>query len=88
MIGLTLEKLDDFETEELARGIFDIPDDSEIDEVLYEQFGIDFEQWAKIINTLIIYTPIVISELTKTKYHAFIKDGIALAKIKYVERGE
>lgn len=33
MIGLTLEKLDDFEAEELARGIFLIPDDSEIDEV-------------------------------------------------------
>ncbi len=79
-------KLDEFEAEELIRGLFELSDDQDVEEKLFDEFGIDFEQWMKIAGALIILTPVVESRLTKYKYHAFIKEGIAIAKV--IAKGE
>lgn len=74
-------ELDFFEAEELARGIFELSDDEDVEQTLFDEFEISFEQWVKIASTLIMFTPIVKSPVTNEKYHAFIKCGIAIAKI-------
>lgn len=78
-------KLDDFQIEELLRNLFEISDDIEeldLDEVTYEKFGTDYGSFKAIVETLLPLTPTVESQLTGSVYHAFIKDGLALIKIK------
>jgi hypothetical protein len=44
------------------------------------KFDIGFEEFSKVISVLLPLTPVVESALTGKKYHAFIKDGLALVK--------
>lgn len=88
--------LTDFDTEELVREIFANGnyelDTDELEQILFDAVAVDFEQFKAVANVLIRYTPIVTSPLTGCLFHAFLKDGIALAKVKasqdYQERGE
>lgn len=51
----------------------------EIDNALYEKFGIDFETFENIADSLIEYTPVVLTEITKTPVHGFaVKEGESL----------
>ena len=43
-----------------------------IDERLYEEFGIDLEQFYNIIKALLPLTVPIFSELSKEWYHAFV----------------
>ena len=77
--------IDYFEIEELLSAMYDITDDQrndgfDFDELLYEKFDIGFEEFSKVISVLLPLTPVVESALTGKKYHAFIKDGLALVK--------
>ena len=47
--------------------------ESEIDEKLYEKFDIDIEQFQKVAEALIEFTPIVGGGLTGKMYHTFGK---------------
>lgn len=47
-----------------------------------DYFEIGIEQWISIASTLIMFTPVVESPITNNKYHAFIRCGIAMAKIE------
>ena len=74
-----------FDIEELLSAMYGITDeqrndDFDFDELCYEKFEIGFEEFMKIISVLLPLTPIVESALTGKKYHAFIKDGLALVK--------
>lgn len=74
-----------FDIEELLSAMYGITDeqrndDFDFDELCYEKFEIGFEEFMKIIWVLLPLTPIVESALTGQKYHAFIKDGLALVK--------
>lgn len=74
-----------FDIEELLSAMYGITDeqrndDFDFDELCYEKFEIGFEEFMKIISVLLPLTPIVESALTGQKYHAFIKDGLALVK--------
>lgn len=74
-----------FDIEELLSAMYGITyeqrnDDFDFDELCYEKFEIGFEEFMKIISALLPLTPVVESALTGKKYHAFIKDGLALVK--------
>ncbi|MBT2054921.1 hypothetical protein KKZ69_11580 [Enterobacter hormaechei subsp. hoffmannii] len=74
-----------FDIEELLSAMYGITDeqrneDFDFDELCYEKFEIGFEEFMKIISVLLPLTPVVESALTGRKYHAFIKDGLALVK--------
>lgn len=74
-----------FDIEELLSAMYGITDeqrndDFDFDGLCYEKFEIGFEEFMKIISALLPLTPIVESALTGQKYHAFIKDGLALVK--------
>lgn len=74
-----------FDIEELLSAMYGISDeqrndDFDFDELCYEKFEIGFEEFMKVISALLPLTPVVESALTGTKYHAFIKDGLALVK--------
>ncbi|MEY6762954.1 hypothetical protein AB9B48_14960 [Kluyvera ascorbata] len=74
-----------FDIEELLSAMYSITDeqrndDFDFDELCYEKFEIGFEEFMKIISVLLPLTPVVESALTGKKYHAFVKDGLALVK--------
>jgi len=76
-----------FDIEELLSAMYGITDeqrneDFDFDELCYEKFEIGFEEFMKIISVLLPLTPVVESALTGRKYHAFIKDGLALVKLE------
>lgn len=77
--------IDYFDIEELLSAMYGITDEQrnegfDFDELLYEKFEIGFEEFSKVISALLPLTPVAESALTGTKYHAFIKDGLALVK--------
>lgn len=83
-------KLDEFEAIELAAhvlGMSEYTDESDVIDAIGERFEIDLETWQVITGALIKMTPVVESPLTKTKYHAFLHDGMAVAKVKAYEQG-
>lgn len=63
-----------------------INNDGDFDAPLYEKFNIELDEFGKIADALIMFTPILESPLTKNKHHAFVrhvKGGfIAIAKVK------
>lgn len=77
--------MDYFDIEELLSAMYGITDDQrndgfDFDDLLYEKFEIGFEEFSKVIKALLPLTPIVESALTGNKYHAFMKEGLALVK--------
>jgi hypothetical protein len=84
-------KLNEFEAIELAAHVLDMPEyyeEEDVIDAIGERYGIDLETWQLITGTLIKMTPIVESPLTKTKYHAFLHNGMAIAKVKADGQGE
>lgn len=57
-----------------------------IEELLFEKLGVDFDQFSAVSNALIKLTPTLQSPLSKETYHCFIRqvEGgcIAIAKEK------
>lgn len=77
--------MDYFDIEELLSAMYGITEDQrndgfDFDDLLYEKFEIGFEEFSKVIKALLPLTPIVESALTGKKYHAFMKEGLALVK--------
>lgn len=87
---MKLNEFEAFEAIELAAHVLGMTDYEEEDviDAIGERYGIDLETWQLITGTLIKMTPIVESPLTKTKYHAFLHDGMAIAKVKADGQGE
>ena len=77
--------MDWVDAEELAAVICDLGDEydsSDVEDALFEKFDLSFEQFHKIADQLIKFTPILKSPLTDEHYHAFVSEGFAIAKIK------
>ena len=77
-----MESCDYYDVEELVADILGVDgwSDDTLDELLWERHEISFEDFEKMVNLLIRYTPAQQSPLTGTLYHAFVKNGVALVK--------
>ena len=77
-----MNNLDSYDVEELAADILGLEDwgDCMIDDTLWDRYEASFEDFEKVVNMIIDYTPTVQSPLTGTLYHAFVKNGVALVK--------
>ena len=49
-----------------------ISDGVDIDEELGNKYGVDFEQYCKIVNDLLPFTPLIQTAITGGLYHAFV----------------
>ena len=91
-----MEKLRDFEVQELAGHMLGksedeveemlTRDDGTLDELLFEKYGVEFEQFYIIVNDLIKFTPIVQLGLTGSRFHAFVLGNMAIAKLNVEEK--
>lgn len=59
-------------TEEAFEKIID-EDESQLDDLLFEKFEVDFDQFMKIATALLNLTPLVESAITKELHHAFVR---------------
>lgn len=55
-------------------------DDDEMEDALWDRFGIVFEDFHKVSVALLPYATIGTSPLTQTTYRGFAKDGVFLLK--------
>lgn len=81
-LGLTEEQTEDI-----------INDDEDFDSPLLEKFDVDLEQFGEIAEALLPFTPTLYSELSKTVYHAFVRQTgqgscMAIVKQKAAEQPE
>ena len=66
-------------------------DDGQVEILLEDEFGIGLDTFAILLETLIKYTPVLESPLTKYRYHCFgthEKTGVFKAIIKKAEEGK
>jgi hypothetical protein len=77
-------KLNEFEAIELAAHVLDMTyyEEEDVIDAIADTYNIDLDTWRLITGTLIKMTPIVVSPLTQTKYHAFMYQGMAVAKVE------
>lgn len=76
-------KLSEFEVEELARHLFQLEEEDDldaIDEALFDQWSIDFETFKAMLEHLVPLIEVGTSELTGNTYKGFAKDGLWLVK--------
>lgn len=73
LVGAVLGKTED-EVEDLHA------DDCAVDDLLFDRYGVDLEQFEKIAKDLLRLTPIVETEVTKTKIHAFVRGNEIIAR--------
>lgn len=79
--------MNSFDIEELLSLMFGVSDAQredgfDFDDLLYDNFAIGFDEFSAVVAALLPLTPVVASALTGKKYHAFIKDGLALVKME------
>ena len=53
-----------------------------VDDLLYDKFDVDTEQFGKIAKALLKLCPVIETAVTGTKYHAFVKGDVILARLK------
>ena len=73
LVGAVLGK-----TEEEVEQLYE--DDCAVDDLIFDRYGIDLEQFEKVAKDLLKLTPIVETAITKTKYHAFVHDDVIIAR--------
>lgn len=84
-------KLSDFEVRELAcyacglserqtDDILNKADGSE-EEMLIKAYGVDIEQYSRIVTDLIKFTPLTKAALGDSKMHAFVRGNVAIARV-------
>lgn len=54
----------------------------DLDGALERKFGCDFGQFSNLIEKLIYMTPIAVSPITGTKYHAFMNGMDSVVKVE------
>ncbi len=72
--------ISDFDVEELIRGLGNLDDDVDVDEYIYDNFGVEFDSFVKIIETLMPLIVMGQSPLTQKVYKGFGKDGVFFIK--------
>lgn len=86
-----MRKLNDFEVQELACYVCGLneeqtdeilnKDDGSEEELLFDRYGVDFEQFYNIVNDLIKFTPVIKTVLSGLKAHAFVKGNVTIARL-------
>jgi len=69
--------------EELARillGSDENADADEIEQELYDEYEISFEQFVKLIRALVKFTPVVETAILRTKAQGFVHEGALIVK--------
>lgn len=56
--------------------------DGDFDELLHEKFEIEFEQFSKVAEALLLLTPKVQAGISGDVYHAFVNDGAMVLRTK------
>lgn len=82
-MGRVRNVVEDFDLEELARAMLDLDDDDDfdaIDQALFDEYNIDFDNFSKLINTLYPMMDVGESLLTKRRYVGFSKEGVMTVK--------
>lgn len=49
-----------------------VNENNDVDNLVYETFGLDFEQFSTVVEALLKFTPLVESPLTGKVRHAFV----------------
>lgn len=93
-----MSKLSDFEVQELACYVCGLTekqtdellnkDDRSEEELLFDRYGIDFEQFYNIVSDLIKFTPVVQTALSGMKVQAFVRGNVTLARIFVEEQND
>ena len=72
------------EIEDLVAQMFDLTDeqaeDADLDDLIFDKFGVEFEQFAAIVDALIPYTIPAKAALSGKVYQGFVKDGAFIVK--------
>ena len=58
-----------------------IINDSETDDLLFEEYGVDFETYCKIVKGLLPFTPKQTAMFSDKKYHAFVEESTMVVKV-------
>lgn len=81
--------MDYYDVIELASELinFELNDDNfdKLEEEFYDKYEIGIDSFTKLLEDLIKFTPTIESPITKTRYHAFVKElgnGLCRAIIK------
>ena len=72
--------IDEFDIEELIRGIGGLDDEADVYDYVYDNFSIVWDDFVKIINVLMPLIVMGESPLTKKVYRGFGKDGVFFIK--------
>lgn len=56
--------------------------DGDIDDFIYEKYDIGFDQYCKIVEDLIKFTPVVEAGISGGKFHAFVADNRMIVKVE------
>lgn len=72
--------IDDFDVEELVRGMFELSDDADVCDVVEEKFNIDWDSFVSLIAHLMPLIVIGESPLTHKLYSGFGKDNMFFIK--------
>jgi hypothetical protein len=79
--------MNDFDCEELIRFSLKLDDEADIEDTVFEKYGVDFETYFDIVSDLAPYAHLVQSPLTGKKYVGFADHakGFLITKMAYSE---
>lgn len=72
--------VNEFDIEELVRGMHDLSDDVDVLDYVIEKYNIDWEDFCYLIRNLMPLIEYGESPLTKKRYKGFGKDGLFFIK--------
>lgn len=78
--------VDEFDIEELVRGIGKLDDEADVTEYVWDNFNCDWYDFCKIIEVLMPLIVVGESPLTKKVYRGFGKDGMFFIKQEVKEK--
>ena len=78
-------KADEFDVEELVRGIGGLDDDADVYDYVFENYNVDWYDFCRLIDTLMPLIVVGESPLTKKIYRGFGKDGMFFIKQEVTE---
>ena len=80
--------IDEFDIEELVRGIGELSDDVDVYDYVNDELGIDWADFVKLVGVLMPLIMVGESPLTGKAYRGFGKDGMFFIKQEIGVSGE
>lgn len=81
---LTPFRLDELDLELLVSELLEMDDYeyiSELEEMLFVEFGLTFEGFSRLLGVLMHFVPVSKSPLTGVEYHALMRNGMSYLKV-------